>query len=79
MYSVLTNPWSFLASWLLSIDQVIGPNGLLSTKARIVVTNSIAFLRQFDKLVYLRRGIILESGSYEELLSDSGSELYKLV
>lgn len=60
-------------------DQVIGPHGLLSTKARIVVTNSIAFLKQFDKIVYLRRGIIRDCGSYEELLNNAESELYKLM
>lgn len=60
-------------------DQVIGPYGLLSTKARIVVTNSIAFLKQFDKIVYLRRGIILETGSYSELVNNNESELYRLM
>lgn len=61
------------------VDQVIGPYGLLATKARIVVTNSIAFLKHFDKLVYLRRGIILESGSYDELTGNTETELYKLM
>ena len=44
---------------------MIGPYGLLSSKARLLVTNSIAFLKQFDKIVYLRRGVILEQGSYK--------------
>ncbi|EKM50357.1 uncharacterized protein PHACADRAFT_263609 [Phanerochaete carnosa HHB-10118-sp] len=60
-------------------DQVIGPYGLLATKARIIVTNSIAFLKHFDKLVYLRRGLILESGSFDELTANSATELYKLI
>ncbi|KAI0091755.1 metal resistance protein YCF1 [Irpex rosettiformis] len=60
-------------------DQVIGPYGLLSTKARILVTNSIAFLKQFDKIVYLRRGVILEQGTYTELTDNTESELYKLI
>ncbi|KAF7790029.1 hypothetical protein EIP86_000977 [Pleurotus ostreatoroseus] len=60
-------------------DNVIGPYGLLSTKARIVVTNSIAFLKHFDKLLYLRRGIIVEQGSYEELTTNTESQLYKLI
>ncbi|KAG1817496.1 P-loop containing nucleoside triphosphate hydrolase protein [Suillus subaureus] len=47
-------------------DHVIGPQGLLATKARILVTNSISYLKYFDQLVYLRRGIILESGSYND-------------
>lgn len=60
-------------------DNVIGPSGLLATKARVLVTNSIAFIRQFDKLVLLRRGIILETGSYETLMANLEGEVSKLV
>ncbi|KAH7930359.1 P-loop containing nucleoside triphosphate hydrolase protein [Leucogyrophana mollusca] len=60
-------------------DNVIGPQGILSTKARILVTNSIAYLRYFDQLAYIRRGIILECGSYSELLANPESEVRKLV
>ncbi|KAG1839600.1 P-loop containing nucleoside triphosphate hydrolase protein [Suillus tomentosus] len=41
---------------------IMGPQGLLATKARVLVTNSISYLKYFDQLVYLRRGMILESG-----------------
>ena len=60
-------------------DNVIGPNGLLATKARILVTNSVAYIKKFDQLVFVRRGIILESGPYETLMSNPEGELYKLV
>ncbi|KAF8202113.1 multidrug resistance-associated ABC transporter [Pholiota molesta] len=60
-------------------DHVIGPNGLLATKGRILVTNSIAFISQFDSLLFLRRGIILEQGSYSSLLANPNSEIAKLV
>ncbi|KAG1891814.1 P-loop containing nucleoside triphosphate hydrolase protein, partial [Suillus fuscotomentosus] len=60
-------------------DHVIGPQGLLATKARVLVTNSISYLKYFDQLVYLRRGIILDSGSYDELMSNPDSEVRKLV
>ncbi|KAG1791532.1 P-loop containing nucleoside triphosphate hydrolase protein [Suillus plorans] len=60
-------------------DHVIGPQGLLATKARVLVTNSISYLKYFDQLVYLRRGIILESGSYDELMLNPDSEVRKLV
>ncbi|KAG2056246.1 multidrug resistance-associated ABC transporter [Suillus hirtellus] len=60
-------------------DHVIGPQGLLATKARVLVTNSIAYLKYFDQLVYLRRGIIVDSGSYDELMSNPDSEVRKLV
>ncbi|KIJ59434.1 hypothetical protein HYDPIDRAFT_118534 [Hydnomerulius pinastri MD-312] len=60
-------------------DHVIGPQGLLATKARILVTNSIAYLKYFDQLAYIRRGIILECGSYRQLMSNLDSEVRKLV
>ncbi|KAH0582641.1 hypothetical protein H2248_010564 [Termitomyces sp. 'cryptogamus'] len=60
-------------------DNVIGSYGLLATKARILVTNSIAFVKQFDQLVFIRRGIILENGSYETLTSNTEGELSKLL
>ncbi|KIK09066.1 hypothetical protein K443DRAFT_672103 [Laccaria amethystina LaAM-08-1] len=60
-------------------DNVIGPNGLLSHKARILVTNGISFLKQFDNILFIRRGIILESGTYEALVADPDREVSKLV
>ena len=61
------------------IDNVIGPNGLLSTKARILVTNSVSFVKQFDSLAYIRRGIVLEHGSYKDLAADPTTEIHKLM
>ncbi|KAG1797618.1 P-loop containing nucleoside triphosphate hydrolase protein [Suillus variegatus] len=58
---------------------IMGPQGLLATKARVLVTNGISYLKYFDQLVYLRRGMILESGSYGELMSNPDSEVRKLV
>ncbi|KAJ2933863.1 hypothetical protein H1R20_g3220, partial [Candolleomyces eurysporus] len=62
-----------------SSDNIIGPRGLLATKARILVTNSIAFIRQFDSLAFIRRGVILESGTYESLMQNPQAEITKLV
>ena len=60
-------------------DNVIGPQGLLATKARILVTNSIAFLKHFDQLAYIRRGIVLECGSYRQLVLNPDSAVRKLM
>jgi hypothetical protein len=60
-------------------DHVIGPHGLLSTKARVLVTNSITFIKHFDSLIYIRRGIILERGLYQNLLANPNGEISKLV
>ncbi|KAG9121358.1 hypothetical protein FRC07_002714, partial [Ceratobasidium sp. 392] len=60
-------------------DQVIGPNGLLAGKARLHVTNSVAYLDQHDSIMMLRRGIILESGTFTEIMGDPTKELAKLI
>jgi ATP-binding cassette, subfamily C (CFTR/MRP), member 1 len=60
-------------------DQVIGPQGLLGTKARVLVTNSITFLKHFDQVMFIRRGIVLESGSYATLMANPEGEVCKLV
>lgn len=44
-----------------------------------MVTHSISFLSKFDHLAYVRRGIIVESGSYANLVADKASQVYKLM
>lgn len=41
-------------------EQVIGPDGLLAGKARLLCTNSIAFVGEVDELIMLRAGSIIE-------------------
>jgi ATP-binding cassette subfamily C (CFTR/MRP) protein 1 len=48
-------------------------------QARILVTHSIAHIRQFDQVLYLRRGIVLEAGPPGALLAREDTELSKLV
>ena len=64
---------------MLSPENVIGPRGLLATRARILVTNSIVYLKHFDQIAYMRRGIILECGSYQELVSTRDGEIRNIV
>jgi ATP-binding cassette subfamily C (CFTR/MRP) protein 1 len=68
-----------IAYFFRRLDHVIGPSGLLATKARILVTNTIIFLKQFDRLAFIRRGIILEFESFESCMANEHSELRKLV
>ena len=63
----------------LLVDHVIGPSGLLATKARILVTNSISFLTFCNNIVLIRRGIILESGNFETVMNNDQSEIQKLM
>uniref|UniRef100_A0A8C3LXP8 Canalicular multispecific organic anion transporter 2 n=1 Tax=Chrysolophus pictus TaxID=9089 RepID=A0A8C3LXP8_CHRPC len=52
-------------------DQVIGPDGVLKGKTRILVTHGIGFLPQVDHIVVLTDGKISEMGSYQELLKQN--------
>ncbi|ELK35658.1 Canalicular multispecific organic anion transporter 1 [Myotis davidii] len=52
--------------------KVLGPNGLLKSKTRLLVTHSIHFLPQVDEIVVLENGTISEKGSYRALLAKKG-------
>uniref|UniRef100_A0A670IZ84 ATP binding cassette subfamily C member 3 n=1 Tax=Podarcis muralis TaxID=64176 RepID=A0A670IZ84_PODMU len=52
-------------------DKVIGPEGMLKGKTRILVTHSINFLPQVDHIVVLIDGKVSEMGSYQELLQQN--------
>lgn len=41
-------------------EQVIGPDGLLSTKARLLCTNNITFVGETDEILMLRAGSVVE-------------------
>ncbi|CAE6428317.1 unnamed protein product [Rhizoctonia solani] len=60
-------------------DKVIGPNGLLAGKARLHVTNSVAYLNQHNLIMMVRRGIILEAGTFDDIIEDPSKELTKLI
>lgn len=54
-------------------DNVIGPDGALQGKTRILVTHGISFLPQVDNIVVMVDGSVSESGSYQELLKQNGA------
>uniref|UniRef100_A0A670K2R6 ABC-type glutathione-S-conjugate transporter n=1 Tax=Podarcis muralis TaxID=64176 RepID=A0A670K2R6_PODMU len=49
-------------------EQVIGPNGLLKNKTRVLVTNTIHILPKVDNIIVIMNGTISENGSYHELV-----------
>jgi len=53
-------------------DNVIGPNGMLKEKTRVLVTHGINFLPEVDQIIVLSQGKISEMGSYKELLQKDG-------
>ncbi|NXP73824.1 MRP3 protein, partial [Ramphastos sulfuratus] len=52
-------------------DRVIGPDGVLKGKTRVLVTHGIGFLPQVDHIIVLVDGKISETGSYQELLKQN--------
>ncbi|XP_029673303.1 multidrug resistance-associated protein 1 isoform X3 [Formica exsecta] len=54
-------------------ENVIGPNGLLKKKTRILVTHSITYLPEVDNIIVLKDGEITESGTYKQLLEKKGA------
>ncbi|KAJ4304167.1 ATP-binding cassette glutathione S-conjugate transporter ycf1 [Collariella sp. IMI 366227] len=54
------------------IDNVLGPKGLLSSKTRILATNSIPVLVQSDYISMLKEGEIVEKGTYRQLVAMKG-------
>ncbi|XP_018335867.1 multidrug resistance-associated protein 1 isoform X1 [Agrilus planipennis] len=49
-------------------EKVIGPQGLLKDKTRILVTHSITYLPEVDRIVVIKDGRVSETGTYRELL-----------
>jgi ATP-binding cassette, subfamily C (CFTR/MRP), member 1 len=60
------------------INNVLGPDGLLSGKTRILATNSIPVLMEADFVVLLQNGRIMERGTYEQLIAMKG-EIANLI
>ncbi|KAM8860010.1 ATP-binding cassette sub-family C member 2 isoform 1-T2 [Spinachia spinachia] len=54
-------------------DEVIGPNGLLKDKTRILVTHGVSFLPYVDEIVVLVNGKVSEVGSYNSLRASRGA------
>lgn len=53
-------------------DQVIGPEGVLAGKTRVLVTHGISFLPQTDFIIVLADGQVSEMGHYSALLQHNG-------
>jgi ATP-binding cassette subfamily C (CFTR/MRP) protein 1 len=55
------------------IDNVLGPKGLLSSKTRILATNSIPVLVESDYICMIKDGEITERGTYRQLTAMRGA------
>lgn len=61
------------------IDHVLGPNGLLKTKCRILATNAIHVLNIANNVYLVKDGKIIEQGSYLEIMAQDKSQLRQLI
>ncbi|KAF9295164.1 hypothetical protein BGZ88_002674 [Linnemannia elongata] len=50
-------------------QNLIGPDGLLKDKTRILVTHGVHHLGRVDQIVIIKEGCIFGAGTYEQLLS----------
>ncbi|KAK3859641.1 hypothetical protein Pcinc_034255 [Petrolisthes cinctipes] len=53
-------------------QQVIGPQGILKNKSRVLVTHGITYLPRVDYILVLKNGKVSESGTYAELVEKKG-------
>ncbi|KAJ3167480.1 hypothetical protein HK101_011774 [Irineochytrium annulatum] len=53
--------------------RVIGPNGILAAKTRLLVTNGLHHLHETDQIVVLTDGTISEVGTFAGLMADGGA------
>jgi ATP-binding cassette subfamily C (CFTR/MRP) protein 1 len=59
-------------------ENLIGPDGLLKDKTRLLVTHGIHHLEHVDQIVVIKEGQITEDGHYDELMGSKGA-FYQLM
>ncbi|KAF9969086.1 Canalicular multispecific organic anion transporter 2 [Actinomortierella ambigua] len=59
-------------------EHLIGPEGLLADKTRVLVTHGVHHLSQTDQIVLLKDGEVSELGHYQELV-DARQAFYRLI
>ncbi|KAF9992335.1 Multidrug resistance-associated protein 1, partial [Entomortierella chlamydospora] len=59
-------------------QNLIGPDGLLKDKTRLLVTHGIHHLEHVDQIVVLKEGTISEEGDYQRLMKARGA-FYQLI
>ncbi|KAG2736015.1 hypothetical protein G9P44_000105 [Scheffersomyces stipitis] len=60
-------------------DHVLGPNGLLKTKCKILATNSIKVLSIADNIHLVSDGRVVEQGTYDDIFKQENSKIRQLI
>ena len=60
-------------------DHVLGPNGLLKSKCRILATNNIKVLSIADSLNLVSDGRLVEQGTYDDIMKQDNSKIRQLI
>ncbi|KAJ2668835.1 hypothetical protein IWW42_004971, partial [Coemansia sp. RSA 1085] len=53
--------------------QVLGPHGMLRTRARILVTNAVQYLSNVNHIIMLRDGAVVEQSTFTQAMAQQGS------
>ncbi|PVD36248.1 hypothetical protein C0Q70_03226 [Pomacea canaliculata] len=53
-------------------EQVIGPNGLLAGKTRVLVTHGVHWLPHVDVIIMMKDGCVITTGTYQDLITHDG-------
>ncbi|QLQ82390.1 hypothetical protein HG537_0H01520 [Torulaspora globosa] len=61
------------------IEHILGPNGLLKSKTKLLTTNKISVLSVADSVTLIENGEIIQHGSYDDVSNDLDTPLAKLV
>lgn len=61
------------------LENVLGPNGLLKSKTRVLATNYVPVLSQADNIILLKNQVIHESGTYKDIMNGGSSDLLQLI
>ncbi|KFM60296.1 Canalicular multispecific organic anion transporter 1, partial [Stegodyphus mimosarum] len=57
---------------------VLGPQGILKNKTRILATHDLSILHEADAIIFMSDGKVVESGTYKDLLEQKG-EFARLI
>lgn len=59
-------------------ERLVGPEGLLKDKTRVLITHGIHHLSEADQILVMKGGEVAETGTYEDLMA-AGKDFYQLI